>query len=165
MDIFRALTMCLMIFVNHLWTVQGVPHWMMHAQAREDFMGLADFVFPAFLFAMGMSIPYAIEHHFRKGQDAASILLHILTRGFSLVLMGVFMVNEGSGLHIGPHSRELYLIFMVVGFFLVWNDYGGAKPWLRRCLRLLGAALLIWMAVRFRDGDGHMMQARWWGIL
>ena len=157
--------MCLMIFVNHLWTVQGVPHWMMHAQAREDFMGLADFVFPAFLFAMGMSIPYAIVNHIRKGQDAASILLHILTRGFSLILMGVFMVNEGKGLDIGPHSRDLYLILMVAGFFLVWNDYGGAKPWLRSCLRLSGAALLIWMVARFRNGDGLMMQASWWGIL
>ena len=165
LDIFRALTMCLMIFVNHLWTVEGVPHWMMHAQTREDFMGLADFVFPAFLFAMGMAIPYSIEHRFRKGQDAASILLHILIRGFSLVLMGVFMVNEGKGLDIGPHSRDLYLILMVVGFFLLWNDYGGARPWLRRLLRLCGAALLIWMVVRFRGGDGHMMQARWWGIL
>ena len=101
LDIFRALTMCLMIFVNHLWTVEGVPHWMMHAQTREDFMGLADFVFPAFLFAMGMAIPYSIEHRFRKGQDAASILLHILIRGFSLVLMGVFedemKLNEAAG--------------------------------------------------------------------
>ena len=164
-DIFRALTMCLMIFVNHLWTIHGVPHWMEHAETMEDFMGLADFVYPSFLFAMGMSIPYAIENRFRKGKDGASTLLHILKRGFSLVLMGVFMVNEGEGLNIGPHSEEIYLLLMVAGFFLLWNDYGGARPWLRKTLRALGAAVLIWMVVRFRTGDGRMMQARWWGIL
>ena len=165
LDIFRALTMCLMIFVNDLWTIQGVPHWMEHAETMEDFMGLADFVYPAFLFAMGMSIPYSVENRFRKGKDAASTLLHILLRGFSLVLMGVFMVNEGDGLNLGEHSEELYQIIMVAGFFLVWNDYDGAWPWLRRLLRLAGAAVLVWMVVRFRTGDGRLMQARWWGIL
>ena len=164
-DVFRALTMCLMIFVNHLWTIHGVPHWMEHAETMEDFMGLADFVYPSFLFAMGMSIPYAIENRFRKGKDAAYTLLHILKRGFSLVLMGVFMVNEGGGLNLGPHSEELYLLVMVAGFFLLWNDYGSVRPWLKTTLRVLGAAILIWMFVRFRTGDGRMMQARWWGIL
>ena len=164
-DIFRALTMCLMVLVNHLWTIHGVPHWMEHAETMEDFMGLADFVYPSFLFAMGMSIPYSVESRFRKGKDAASTLLHILIRGFSLVLMGVFMVNEGEGLDIGEHSEDLYLIIMVAGFFLLWNDYGGAKPALRKLLRTLGAAVLLWMVLRFRTGDGRMMQARWWGIL
>ena len=161
----RALTMCLMIFVNHLWTIHGVPHWMGHAGTMEDFLGMADFVYPAFLFAMGMSVPYSIERRFHKGEDASSILLHILKRGFSLVLMGVIMVNEGEGLNIGPHSEELYPIIMVTGFFLLWNDYGGARPTLRKLLRILGAAILIWMTLRFRTGDGRMMQARWWGIL
>ena len=165
LDIFRALTMCLMIFVNDLWTIHGVPHWMEHAETMEDFMGLADFVYPSFLFAMGMSIPYSVENRFRQGKDAASTLLHILLRGFSLVLMGVFMVNEGDGLNLGEHSEELYPIIMVVGFFLVWNDYGGVRPWLRKLLRLAGAAVLVWMVLRFRTGDGRMMQARWWGIL
>ncbi|MBR4133816.1 MAG: DUF5009 domain-containing protein [Bacteroidales bacterium] len=164
-DILRALTMCLMIFVNHLWTIHGVPHWMEHAETMEDFMGLADSVYPAFLFAMGMSIPYSLEKRFREGKDASSTLLHIFKRGFSLVLMGVFMVNEGSELNIGPHSRDLYLILMTVGFFLVWNDYGDAKLVLRRILVILGAAILIWMVVRFRTSEGRMMQARWWGIL
>ena len=164
-DMLRALTMCLMIFVNHLWTIHGVPHWMGHAGTTEDFLGMADFVYPAFLFAMGMSIPYSIERRFGKGEDASSTLLHILKRGFSLVLMGVIMVNEGEGLNIGPHSEELYPIIMVIGFFLLWNDYGSARSTLRKLLRILGAAVLIWMIIRFRTGDGRMMQARWWGIL
>jgi len=161
----RALTMCLMIFVNHLWTISDVPHWMEHARTMEDFLGLADFVYPSFLFAMGMSIPYSIENRFRKGDDAASILWHILKRGFSLVLMGVFMVNEGKGLNLGPHSEELYLIIMVAGFFLLWNDYGGVRPAVRKLLQVLGAVILIWMVVRFRTSHGGIMQARWWGIL
>ena len=48
-DIFRAGTMFLMIVVNDLWTLQGVPQWLEHAKASEDRMGLADWVFPGFL--------------------------------------------------------------------------------------------------------------------
>ncbi|MDZ7604609.1 MAG: hypothetical protein U5K79_03260 [Cyclobacteriaceae bacterium] len=44
-DIFRAGTMFLMIFVNDLWTLEGVPQWMEHAKATEDRMGLSDWAF------------------------------------------------------------------------------------------------------------------------
>ena len=50
-DIFRGLTMILMIVVNDLWTVHGVPVWMEHTETDFDGMGLADVVFPMFLFA------------------------------------------------------------------------------------------------------------------
>ena len=145
-DMLRALTMCLMIFVNNLWTIGGVPHWMLHSQTMEDFMGLSDIVFPSFLFAMGMSIPYAIENRFRKGHDAAETLWHIIQRAFALIVMGVFTVNAGSGLRLGPQSRNLFLILMTVGFILVWNDYRGVKKAVRIVLQLLGTALLVWMA-------------------
>ena len=165
-DILRALTVCLMIFVNDLWTIHGVPHWLGHARTAEDFLGLADFVYPSFLFVMGMSIPYSIERRISKGEDAPAILLHIFKRGFSLILMGVLMVNEGAGLNIGPHSEALYPMIMVLGIFLLWNDYGPRAGFLlRTLLRIVGAAVLAWMVLRFRTPQGTMMQARWWGIL
>ncbi len=163
-DMFRALTMVLMIFVNDLWTIKGMPHWLLHSQTTEDFMGLSDYVFPAFLFAMGMSIPYAIENRFRKGLSAESTLWHILKRGFALVVMGVFTVNAGSGLNLGPQSRNLFLILMTLGFFLVWNDYPkGSRS--GGILRIAGVLLLGWMAFRYRTPDGGIFAPKWWGIL
>lgn len=163
-DMLRALTMCLMIFVGNFFTVKDIPHWLVHAKATEDFLGLSDFVFPAFLFAMGMSIPYAIENRFSKGNDAAATLWHILRRGFTLVLMGVFMVNAGDGLNLGPNSRTIFFLLMSIGFFLVWNDYKIGKPW-KTLLQLCGVALLSWMFLRYRTVDGHIFQPRYWGIL
>lgn len=78
-DMLRALTMFIMIFVNDFWKVHDVPHWLEHAVYGEDFMGLADIVFPCFLFAVGMSIPYAIERRYAKGFSAESTLGHILS--------------------------------------------------------------------------------------
>ena len=49
-DILRALTMVLMIFVNDLWSLTGIPGWLEHVEKGVDGMGLADTVFPAFLF-------------------------------------------------------------------------------------------------------------------
>ena len=73
-DILRGLTMLLMVFVNDLWSVGGVPHFLEHFEVSEDGMGVADIVFPMFLFAMGMSIPYALERRFSKGYSGESTL-------------------------------------------------------------------------------------------
>ena len=63
-DMLRGLTMFLMVLVNDLWTVDRVPAWIEHTAATQDGMGLADIVFPMFLFSVGMSIPYALELRF-----------------------------------------------------------------------------------------------------
>jgi len=68
-DIFRAITMLLMIFVNDLWSLTGVPAWMEHARADQDFLGFSDIVFPCFLFIVGMAIPYAIRNRISKGES------------------------------------------------------------------------------------------------
>ena len=87
-DMLRAITMFTMIFVNDFWKIHDVPHWLEHAAYGEDFMGLADVVFPCFLFAVGMSIPYAIERRYAKGCYAESTVGHILTRTLWLIVMG-----------------------------------------------------------------------------
>ena len=60
-DVLRALTMFVMIFVNDFWKIHGVPSFLDHSGPGEDFIGLADIVFPAFLFVVGMSIPFALK--------------------------------------------------------------------------------------------------------
>ncbi|HCO86188.1 MAG TPA: hypothetical protein DIT95_22020, partial [Arenibacter sp.] len=41
-DVMRALAMFLMIFVNDLWSLTGVPDWLGHTLAEEDGMGFSD---------------------------------------------------------------------------------------------------------------------------
>jgi len=50
-DIFRGLTMVVMIFVNELASVHGLPWWTYHAPGRVDAMTYVDMVYPFFLFA------------------------------------------------------------------------------------------------------------------
>ena len=164
-DMLRGLTMFLMIFVNDFWTVGDVPHFLEHAGTHEDAMGLADIVFPMFLFAVGMSIPYAIEHRFAKRIAGEKTLAHIISRTFALLVMGVFLVNaNGRMAPLLGCGDWLFSLLAILGFFLTWNAYPEqfkAGRWLRGA----GIVLLLALAITYRTQDGGLMKARWWGIL
>ena len=55
-DVFRAITMFLMLFVNEIPGLKQIPHWMLHAEMNEDMLGFSDVIFPCILFVMGMSV-------------------------------------------------------------------------------------------------------------
>ena len=170
-DIFRALTMFLMIFVNDLWTLHDIPSWLEHTEAHEDGMGLADVVFPAFLFIVGLSVPFAIKARLNKGDSKGRILIHILIRSAALIVMGFYMVNQDSltsGWSMG--LRNLWQIFMIIGFFLIWNNYEGSRfrTLTITILQISGIIILITLAIVYKGGpleDPHWMRPQWWGIL
>ena len=161
-DMFRGLTMVLMVFVNDFWTVLNVPHALEHFATWEDGMGLSDIVFPMFLFAMGMSIPYALDRRVEKGAGIGAVLGHVLGRTLALLVMGAFIYNCESVTMAG--NKGVYILLMLLGFFLVWNQYPkGWKP--ARLLRCIGIGLLLGLMVTFRSADGEFFRAGWWGIL
>jgi len=161
-DIFRGLTMTLMVFVNEFWKVFNVPHWLEHYATWEDGMGLSDLVFPMFLFAMGMSIPYALERRIAKGYSTESTIKHIISRTFALLVMGAFICNQESREMAG--NRALWVFLMITGFFLTWNQY--PKDWKpARWLKASGIVLLTILAIVYRTPDGELFSGLWWGIL
>lgn len=164
-DILRGLTMLLMVFVNDLWSVGGVPHFLEHFEVFEDGMGVADIVFPMFLFAMGMSIPYALENRFSKGYSGESTLGHILSRTFALVMMGAFTVNSEGDFHSAlGYGKNVYRLLMVLAFFLVWNNYGKDFK-CRKWFQAAGTAILVFLALTVRTAKGGFFNCQWWGIL
>ena len=170
-DIIRALTMLLMIFVNDLWSLTDIPGWLEHKAANEDGMGLADVVFPAFLLIVGLSIPHAIRARQKKGDSKLLIVRHIIERTLALLIMGVFMVNlESINAESMILSKVLWQILMTLAFFLIWNVYGERvmgrfSPIL---LKGLGWAILLFLAITYSgggDGGEQWMRFHWWGIL
>lgn len=158
-DMLRALTMLTMIFVNDFWKVHGVPHWLEHADVYEDFMGLADVVFPCFLFAVGMSIPYAIERRYAKALSAESTVSHILSRTLSLIVMGTFLGNSEARVSADcPYPIGIYWLLMVVGILLVWNRYPKAQSTLGKrltlCAKCVGAIILLYLIITYRSAKG-----------
>jgi heparan-alpha-glucosaminide N-acetyltransferase len=169
-DILRALTMVLMIFVNDLWSLTGVPTWLEHTEAAEDGMGLADTVFPAFLFLTGMSIPLAVGYRRNLGYSQSKILLHILWRSIALLTMGLFLVNgeylneEATGI-----SRGLWNSISCVCFILLWNSWpkSFSKYWV---VGLKGVAIIVLLSLAWTARNGEVndigrFSTFWWGIL
>ena len=161
-EMLRALTMTLMIFVNDFWKVHDVPQWMEHAKWGVDFMGLADFVYPAFLFCVGMSVPYAIESRYRKGLSGESTMGHILLRTLSLLIMGAFIGNSEARLDPGFTLYRIgtYWLLAVASFFLIWNAYP-KNPTRRQStlftiLKILGGLCLLFLAVTYRKPEGRV---------
>ena len=160
-DIFRGLTMALMVCVNDFWTVLNVPHGLEHFATLEDGMGLSDIVYPMFLFAMGMSIPYAIEKRISRGSSLWSCFTHILSRTLALLVMGAFIVNAEEGL---AWNEGVYWLLMLLGFFLLWNQYPKDFRW-SKLLRTAGVVVLLALGLAYRSPEGGLFRASWWGIL
>jgi heparan-alpha-glucosaminide N-acetyltransferase len=152
-DIFRGLTMTLMIFVNELAEVKGLPWWNYHAPAKIDVMTYVDMVFPAFLFILGMTIPIALEHRLRKNNSMPQLWFHIILRTIALVVLGLILANaeQGSRSLMGI-GGNLWAILALVGAVLFWNVYPTSARYrtLFRILRLSGVILIIVMFAIFR---------------
>jgi heparan-alpha-glucosaminide N-acetyltransferase len=167
-DIVRALTMVLMIFVNDLWSLTNIPAWLLHTTADQDGMGLSDAIFPAFLFIVGMSIPFAIDNRRKKGDNNGQIVLHILMRGVALLIMGVFLVNgENLNADATGMPRLLYNTLTCTSFILVWNAYPtSVKPLFVWSARIAGVITLVVLAFMVRGGEQAIgFTTYWWGIL
>ncbi len=167
-DIMRGLTLFLMLFVNDLY-VPGVPSWLVHTKADFDGMGLADWVFPGFLFMVGMAVPFAIQSRLKMGDTTSRIMIHIFIRTISLLIIGVFMMNSSQ---INPDltgiNKNLWAILMYVSVFLVWNQYKKLNRLLTFILKGGGIAGLVILAAAFRSGTPDnvtWMTTGWWGIL
>ncbi|MCL6274196.1 DUF5009 domain-containing protein [Muricauda sp. 2012CJ35-5] len=171
-DILRALTMFLMIFVNDLWSLTGVPEWLKHTAADVDGMGFSDIIFPLFLFIVGLSIPLAINVRFKKKETSLQITGHILVRTLALLVMGVYMVNfESIYDQEMIMNKSVWEILMATAIFLVWMNYKRnpkISETLGKVLKAAGILLLIVLAWVYKGGSAEevvWMKPHWWGIL
>jgi predicted acyltransferase len=168
-DAFRGITFLVMIFVNELGGVSGISRWLKHMPADADAMSFPDVVFPAFLFIVGMSIPFATQARLAKGDGPWGVQWHILYRAFALIVLGFFMVNaeEGFNAAVMPLSIHAWSLLFYLAVFLVWGVLRFESVVLTRTVRGAGVALIVALALLYRGGtDGHeWMKPQWWGIL
>jgi heparan-alpha-glucosaminide N-acetyltransferase len=167
-DLLRGADVLLMLFVNEVAGVTGAPAFLLHKTADADGMTITDLVFPAFLFIVGIAVPFALGARLRRGQSQVEVLRHVVTRALALVVMGVLMVNAEHGVG-GVLSAPVWNVLMTLGVLLVWGapDEGWGrlrKPWLVAA----GVALLVFVALAYRgvDATGFIqLRPYWWGIL
>ncbi len=168
-DVFRALTMFFMIFVNDVDGVEKIPGWIKHVKASADGLGFADTIFPAFLFIVGLSVPFALNKRIQSNESRWQIAWHIITRSFALILMGFFHVNIENYSDTALLPEPVFEILATLAFFMIWLDYTpGFNKAGKNILQVAGIIILIALAFVFRgDNEGIItgMRPHWWGIL
>ena len=165
--------MFLMLWVNDFWTLNSIPKWLKHAVSGEDYLGFSDLVFPWFLFAIGLSIPFAFESRLLKGENNVTIGKHILLRTIALLVMGLFHMNMEMYNHQSSYiSKPIFVIISTFAFFMIWNDHSrlkGKNDFFYKLLPFLGVTILIIMFFIYRgqdyDGNAIGFRIHWWGIL
>ena len=185
-DALRGFVMFMMIFVNDLAGAgKIVPDWMVHYSDRHhggSGMTFVDLVFPAFLFIVGMSIPFALGGRITKGQPVPAVFAHVAIRTISLLAIGILMVHET------PETAELgwsgnwwcvlmYLSAMIAFCSVAPPSASESKRNLWKnvsfFMRLAGVAGMVWLAVVFRGPNGQRivtlapfsLDTSWYGIL
>jgi len=170
-DIFRGITMFLMIFVNDLWTLHHIPNWLKHAAPGEDGLGFSDLIFPAFLFIAGASIPIALDKKPSGRIVSINKLKYIGSRTFALVVMGFFMVNlEYLHPSLNRFEKDIFKIAVITSFFLIWNKYPSKYKsfFYPISLQGIGVLLLVFVAIYYKGGTTshpRWLEPHWWGIL
>lgn len=162
LDAFRGFVILMMIWVNYIAGMPGIPYWLEHAGPRADGITLPDLVFPGFLFIVGMSIPLAL----RRAQPSPALAGRLLWRAGSLMLAGVVLANayryDASGALL---PRAWYFLLFYIAMILLWRQ-SPVRGW----TFWLGAALMAFLLAVFRgelnaEFSSEWLQHTWWGIL
>jgi heparan-alpha-glucosaminide N-acetyltransferase len=159
-DIFRGLTMAVMIFVNELDGVEGLPWWTHHAHASENVMTYVDMVFPFFLFVLGMSLPLSVTQRLKRNPSLPALWLHVFLRFLGLLALGLILANAEKAdparmIISGSNWALLGLISMALNL----NTYPPSRrfPRYSTILRSIGiaGAVLTFALFRRAGHDGH----------
>ena len=171
-DIYRGLTIFLMIFVNEfggpgMADIVNAPKWLWHAMSPDTFH-FADIIAPAFLFIMGVSLPFAVSKRLEKGDTLGQVWKHTLIRTGSLMIIGIAMGNmRGGRLIMQPLglSPMLWSTLLMLSLILAWIQYPkaqGVRKYAFLVLRYGGLALLVYLLLVYREGANLQgLQLRW----
>jgi predicted acyltransferase len=144
LDVFRGMTIALMILVNNAGDEKRTYSPLLHAPWHG--WTPTDLVFPFFLFAVGVAIPFALAGRLaRSGGDRGRLYGQILRRTILLFALGLFLnwfpfytvdwataripgilqriavvycVTAFAWLHLGQRARAVLAILLLAGYWL-----------------------------------------------
>jgi predicted acyltransferase len=159
-DIFRGLTMAVMIFVNALSSVRGLPWWTYHAHGSVNAMTYVDMVFSFFLFIVGMSLPLSIAQRLKRNPSIPALWGHVALRSIGLVVLGLILANaENCDPARMPMNGFVWALLGLFSASLYLNAYGKWErfPAYSTVLRGLGlcGVVILFMLFRRTAPGGH----------
>jgi predicted acyltransferase len=152
LDIFRGLMVAGMILVDNPGSDEKAYWAIKHAEWNG--WTTADFIFPAFLFLVGVSIVFAFAARLRRGESRGQILLHAFKRSLILIAVGLF-VNASPIIGVDLHAwrlegvtQRIAVCYFVAAILVLWSDFRGQLIAIVVCL------VGYWALLRFAPVPG-----------
>ncbi|XP_059489614.1 heparan-alpha-glucosaminide N-acetyltransferase [Neocloeon triangulifer] len=111
LDTFRGISILLMIFVN-----DGAGGYQILEHVTWDGLQLADFVFPWFLWIMGVCIPISVKSQLKRKSNKFLVLISIFKRSCILFGLGVMLNTLG----VGPKLETLRIFGVLQRFGILY---------------------------------------------
>lgn len=152
LDIFRGLMVAGMILVDNPGSDEKAYWAIKHAEWNG--WTTADFIFPAFLFLVGVSIVLSFAARLRRGESRGRILLHAFKRSLILIAVGLF-VNASPIIGVDLHAwrlegvtQRIAVCYFVAAILVLWSDFRGQLIAIAVCL------VGYWALLRFAPVPG-----------
>ena len=148
LDAFRGLTILLMLLVNNIALDTHTPAQLQHAPWNGG-VRLADLVFPWFLLAVGVAIPFAAASARRHGLAPWRVDAKILLRAGALLALG--MLVDSSIQHTPVFALG---VLQIIGLAYLVAAFLYELPLSRRVIIAGGLLAAYWAAIKFLPVPG-----------
>ncbi|HEX5424345.1 MAG TPA: heparan-alpha-glucosaminide N-acetyltransferase domain-containing protein [Candidatus Acidoferrales bacterium] len=137
-DVFRGLTIALMILVNNNGDFRTAYWPLLHSEWNG--WTPTDLVFPFFIFIVGVSMVYSFRSRLARGDSKSAILMHAFRRAAILFAIGVLLINSFPD-HYNPAHIRIYgvlqriaICYLVAAVFVLWTGIEGKIAAIGVCL-------------------------------
>ncbi|MBM4176945.1 MAG: DUF5009 domain-containing protein [Ignavibacteria bacterium] len=153
LDVFRGITIVGMILVNNPGTWSDVYPALRHAAWHG--WTPTDFIFPFFLFIVGVSMTLSFQKRMGKGDDRKKLFMHAFQRSYIIFGLGLF-------LHLFPYFnfttvrlpgvlQRIAVVYLLASFIYLYSDF----KW--QVYISLALLLLYWAAMALIPVPGYGM--------
>jgi predicted acyltransferase len=157
-DVFRGLTIALMILVNNNGDFRNTYWPLLHSQWNG--WTPTDLVFPFFVFIVGVSMVYSFRSRLARGDSRGAIFMHALRRAVILFAIGVLLINSFPD-HYNPAHIRIYgvlqriaICYLVAAVFVLWSGVEGKIAAIAVCL------IGYWILMRYAPVPGFGVPGR-----
>lgn len=158
LDVYRGLMVAGMIVVDNPGSDAGAYWPIIHA--KWNGWTPADFIFPSFLFLVGISIVYSFAARLERGETKRQILAHAFKRSLILIAIGL-LVNASPIIGLDLHTwrfegvtQRIGLCYFAAAILELWTGRRGQLAALAVCL------VGYWALLRFVPVPGAGVPGR-----
>jgi predicted acyltransferase len=158
LDIYRGVMVGAMIVVDNPGSDENAYWAILHA--KWNGWTPADFIFPSFLFVVGISMVYSFSARLQRGETRQQILWHAFKRALILIVIGL-LVNASPFIGLDVHTwrfegvtQRIGICYFFAAILELWTGRRG------QVLALVGCLVGYWALLRFVPVPGAGLPGR-----